>query len=120
VVGLVQVIVIAWVLRHLRDLADHANPISDIALGWWWRIALAAITPLMLGLMIFDNFRTVATEGYEDYPAWFIGLAGWGVAGAVIVVALALPLKDWHRSTAVETEAIRREHAEARAQARER
>jgi neurotransmitter:Na+ symporter, NSS family len=94
-VGLIQVIVIAWIVRHLREMQAHANPISDIPLGRWWTITLAVITPVMLGYMTVENFRTVLAEGYEDYPAWFIGAYGWGAAAAVLVVGILLSLRRW-------------------------
>jgi neurotransmitter:Na+ symporter, NSS family len=95
VVGLVQVVVIAWIIRHLDTLKAHANPISDIPLRAWWTISLAVITPVMLGYVIVDNFITVLTEGYEDYPAWFLGIYGWGVAAAVLVIGIALSFRRW-------------------------
>jgi neurotransmitter:Na+ symporter, NSS family len=95
VVGFIEIVAIAWVLRHLSTLQEHANPISDIALGAWWKIALALITPPVLAYMTFDNVRTLLAEGYEDYPTWFLGVFGWGVAAAALVVGVLLSLKSW-------------------------
>ncbi len=105
VVGLVEVVVVAWIVRDLRGLQDHANPLSDIRAGTWWLIALAVITPVMLGLMTVDNLRTVLTEGYEDYPTWFIVTFGWGVAAAALIIGVLLSLWRWDaRAGATERE----------------
>jgi neurotransmitter:Na+ symporter, NSS family len=111
VVGLVEVVLVAWIVRDLRGLQDHANPISDIRAGTWWKIALAVITPVMLGYMTIDNLRTVIAEGYEDYPAWFLGVYGWGVAALALVVGVLLALRRWDPETEAAVE------AEARAEA---
>src|SRR5690625_3234264 len=34
--GLVEVVLIAWVFRKLGEFKTHANEISDIRLGSWW------------------------------------------------------------------------------------
>lgn len=88
--GLVQVVVVAWVLRRLGDLWEHADAISDIRLGRWWTASLTVLTPLLLGWMMIDNVRTVLAEGYEGYPAVVVLTAGWGVAVAVLLVGVAL------------------------------
>src|SRR5699024_3236696 len=58
VLGLVEVVLIAWVLRKLNTFKNHANEISDIRLGSWWTISLGVITPVVLEYMLFDLFRT--------------------------------------------------------------
>jgi neurotransmitter:Na+ symporter, NSS family len=102
--GLVQVIVVVWIARRLRDLRDHANEISDIRLGGWWTITLSVITPVLLGWMAIDNFVTVLTEGYEDYPTAFLLTAGWGVAAAALIVGVLLSLPRWSAGGAQYTE----------------
>src|SRR5699024_7081526 len=52
--GLVEVVLMAWILRKLRDFRTHADNISDIRLGWWWNVSLTIITPLVLGYMMYQ------------------------------------------------------------------
>ncbi len=87
--GLIEVIAIAWIARQLKDLQDHANAISDIKIGLWWKICLGIITPIVLGYMMFDNLRTNIQENYEGYATWFVSVYGWGIAAAVIVIGIA-------------------------------
>ncbi|MBN9655488.1 sodium-dependent transporter [Halobacillus sp. GSS1] len=107
-VGLVEVLVIAWFLRNLNDFQAHANGISDIHLGGWWKICLGVITPIVLGFMMFDLFKTnllkqfdTATGNYEGYTDGFILFGGWFVAAFAIVAGFLMTLKRWD-SKAVE------------------
>jgi len=91
--GLVEVVVIAWVLREVKNLQQHANDVSDIQLGAWWRICLSIITPLVLGYMMFDNLRTELSEPYGGYPTGFLISYGWLVAAGAIIVGILFSLK---------------------------
>src|SRR5699024_3354409 len=100
--GLVEVIIVAWVLRKLGVFKEHANEISDIRLGSWWTISLAVITPLVLGYMMFDLLRQNLTKAfdtetgnYEGYPDFFINSVGWPVAIGAIVVGILIALIKW-------------------------
>jgi NSS family neurotransmitter:Na+ symporter len=94
-VGLVEVVVVAWLIRELRRLRGHANEVSDIGLGWWWLAALAAITPLVLGWMTIENLFTEITTPYEDYPIAFLTIFGWGIAGLALAVGIVLARVRW-------------------------
>lgn len=93
--GLVEVVFIAWVFRKLGDFKTHANAISDIRLGSWWTISLGVVTPLVLGYMMYDLFRLNFAENYEGYPDGFILWSGWGVAMAALVIGILLSFTKW-------------------------
>ncbi len=102
--GLLEVVLIAWVFRKLNVFKTHANEISDIRLGAWWTISLAVITPIVLGYMMFGLFkqnllRQFATDNgnYSGYSDTFILYGGWSVALAVFVVAVILSLLKWKK-----------------------
>lgn len=95
VVGFVEVAMVAWILRNLVELRGHANEVSDIHLGSWWRVALTTVTPVLLGVMLVDNLRTELATQYGEYPAWFNGVFGWGVAGLLVVLALLASRGGW-------------------------
>jgi neurotransmitter:Na+ symporter, NSS family len=94
-VGLVEVIVVAWLIREVPRLRDHANGVSDLRLGGWWVVALAAITPLVLGWMTVDNLRTELAEPYEGYPLIFLAVFGWGLAALALVVGIGMSRTRW-------------------------
>lgn len=96
--GLVSVIIVAWFLRKLPELQDHANGVSDFRTGLWWKVCLGVITPIVLGYMFIQNTITNLTSNYEDYPTSFLLLSGWGVAIAVIVVGFIFAAVKWQKN----------------------
>jgi len=93
--GLVEVIAVAWIARELGKLQEHANGISDIKLGLWWKVCLAVITPIVLGYMMIDSLIQNIKQNYEGYETWFVTAYGWVVVIAAIVVGFLLPfIKD--------------------------
>ncbi|MFE6306353.1 sodium-dependent transporter [Nocardiopsis sp. NPDC057823] len=96
--ALVVLIVFGWVLRRLPAFQEHANSVSSIRLGRWWRITLAVVTPVLLGFMMWDALRTELTENYAGYPTGFLLTAGWGVAIGAIVVGAVIALVPWKRA----------------------
>ncbi|MEK3856970.1 sodium-dependent transporter [Cytobacillus sp. FSL H8-0458] len=92
--GLVQVVIVGWVLKELKNLQNHADAVSDIRLGSWWKICLTAITPIVLGYMMVQNIITNIKENYEGYPTSFLLYSGWGVAiGAIILGFVFMAIK---------------------------
>ncbi|MCA1041459.1 sodium-dependent transporter [Bacillus infantis] len=97
--GLVEVVVIAWVLRELKSIQSHADSVSDILLGAWWRICLTVITPLILGYMMIQNIYTNIKDNYEGYPTGFIIYSGWAVAVGAIVLGFIFMAFKWDKDT---------------------
>ncbi|MFD2656318.1 sodium-dependent transporter [Gracilibacillus thailandensis] len=93
--GLFEVVAIAWFARSLKDLQNHADSVSDIKLGIWWRLCLGVITPLVLGYMMLQNLRTEVSRPYEDYPIDFLFSFGWVVAIGAMFVGALLTIKKW-------------------------
>ncbi|WP_042142961.1 sodium-dependent transporter [Paucisalibacillus sp. EB02] len=114
--GLVEVVLIAWILREVKNLKDHANEISDIKLGAWWTISLSFITPVVLGYMMygllkqnilrqFDN----PTGNYEGYPDVFILWGGWAVAIGALVVGIIMAITKWKKPSVEDEESYKKE-----------
>ncbi|KML05076.1 sodium-dependent transporter [Rossellomorea marisflavi] len=102
-VGLVEVIVVVWFLRQLNPLQAHADNVSDIRLGLWWKICLGVITPIVLGFMMFGLFKMnlmkqfdTPNGNYEGYPDYFINFGGWAVAGFALIFGFIIAVKRWH------------------------
>jgi NSS family neurotransmitter:Na+ symporter len=99
--ALVTVVVLAWFLRKLPLLSSHLNRISTVKMRRTWMILVAGVVPLALIYMVSNEFISKITATYEGYPEWFVGIFGWGMAGALVVLALALTFIPWsHRSKA--------------------
>src|SRR5699024_12378463 len=63
--GLVQVVLVAWILRKIGVFKKHADEISDIKLGSWWVISIGLITPIVLGYMMIDLLRLNLTRSFD-------------------------------------------------------
>lgn len=94
-VGLFQVVAISWFARELKDLEAHANSVSDILIGQWWRFSLSVITPLVLGFMMLQNFRNDLEVHYGGYPIGFLFNYGWMVALGVMFFGALMTIKKW-------------------------
>ncbi|KGP70797.1 sodium-dependent transporter [Pontibacillus yanchengensis] len=94
--GLIEVILLAWVIRKVKDLQDHANGLSQIRLGSWWTICLTVITPILLGYMMIASLYSEFTAPYVDgYPLSLVGPWGMGALGLVIVAAAIFTKLKW-------------------------
>ncbi|WP_026700581.1 sodium-dependent transporter [Salibacterium aidingense] len=100
--GLVEVVALAWFMRKLGTFQSHANAISDIRVGGWWKVCLGIITPVVLGYMMFDLFRQNLMKqfetdngNYEGYPDLFILVNGWGVAAAALIIGIIFTVFRW-------------------------
>ncbi|WP_067844090.1 sodium-dependent transporter [Amphibacillus sediminis] len=94
-VGLIELVAIAWFAREINKLKEHANSVSDILIGSWWNVALCVITPVVLGYMMIQNLRTDLTSQYEDYPIEFLFNYGWMVALGAMVLGVFMTMKKW-------------------------
>ncbi|TFE03801.1 sodium-dependent transporter [Jeotgalibacillus salarius] len=108
-IGLVEVIMIAWILRKTNVLQSHANLTSDIHLGGWWKACLGIVTPIVLGYMMFGLITQNIlqqfdndTGNYEGYSNEFALIMFLASAGAALAVGIIVSLIKWSRSTPVE------------------
>ncbi|WP_282172959.1 sodium-dependent transporter [Cytobacillus firmus] len=97
--GLVEVVIVAWVLKELKNLQNHADGMSDIRLGGWWRVCLGIITPIVLGYMMVQNIITNIKDNYEGYPTSFLLYSGWGVAVGAILLGFIFMAIKWDKNT---------------------
>ena len=95
-IALAEVVTIGLILRRLPVYQNHANFVSDIKLGTFWRVSLLVITPLMLGYMLIDGTIQNIKKNYGDYPTEFVITYGWSIAQTFLIVALIISLKKWN------------------------
>ncbi|MFJ5862057.1 sodium-dependent transporter [Pseudarthrobacter sp. NPDC092439] len=93
--ALVTVVVLAWFLRRLPLLADHLNRTSTIKMRRIWIALVAVVVPAALIYMVANEFISKIGEPYGGYPDWFLAVFGWGMAAALVVLALALTFIPW-------------------------
>ncbi|MBD2764257.1 sodium-dependent transporter [Kocuria sp. cx-455] len=98
--SLVSVLMLTAGFSALPTLRDHLNSVSSFKLGRTWMIVAGAVTPVVLGYMLIDQLTLNLAEGYNDMPAWFVNVFGWGMAGGLVVIAYLLSKLPWSRRTA--------------------
>lgn len=96
--GLIEVILVAWVVRRLRDIQQFVNGDAYIRVGSWWIWALSIITPVILiGITAFNIYNEFANP-YEGYPASGLILLGGGAVAAAIVLGFIFQGLKWRRT----------------------
>ncbi len=120
-IGLVEVVIIAWFLRKLKVFKNHADEISDIRLGSWWTISLGVITPIVMGYMMFGLFKQnllkqfdYPTGNYAGYTDGFILYSGWLVAALALIIGFLMTLPKWRTKVELEDDKKLTEDKEAK------
>ncbi len=96
--GLFEVILVAWVVRQLRNIQRSVNEDSYIPLGYWWILALSVITPIILIAVTAFNIYNEFANPYEGYPASGLLVLGGGATVLAIVLGFIFQSLRWRRS----------------------
>ena len=94
VVGLLEVIVIGWIVKP-ATIRNHTNKISYFKIGKWWDFVVKFITPTMLLIMLISNFVAELKAPYGDYNLPELFAYGWSVVGLGIIGALLFSKAPW-------------------------
>lgn len=89
--GLLSIVLVSWFMRPvLNTLIDNINRYSSVKVGRFWKFSLTFITPLALLVAFLLSIQGLIREGYGDYPAWFVGIFGWGTVLCCLLGAVLL------------------------------
>ncbi|MGL4759852.1 MAG: sodium-dependent transporter [Sarcina sp.] len=94
VVGLLEVILIGWILTPAK-LREYTNAKSHFSIGKWWDIAIKYITPAILIYMIVQNIIIEIKTPYGGYQLSELFAYGWSVIGFGIIAGIVLARKPW-------------------------
>lgn len=94
-IALIALIVVMFALRLGPTLRDHLNSVSSFKVGPIWIVCMAVITPLVLAYALFGEIRSLVSEPYEGYDAAVLGVWGWGMIAAILVLSVVLSLLPW-------------------------
>ncbi|WP_018023562.1 sodium-dependent transporter [Corynebacterium ulceribovis] len=94
-VALLTIFAVDWILRRTTEFGMHLNAVSSFRVGVVWRMCVAYITPVVLGLILTNELVALLQENYEGYSNAQINTYGWGVVGGVLVLSLVLSLAPW-------------------------
>ncbi|WP_022940307.1 sodium-dependent transporter [Psychromonas hadalis] len=86
---LIELFIMGWIIK-LSDIHKHVNTVSEFTIGNWFEICLRFISPLFLLVILGTNIYTTLTEGYGGYTQSDLMLLGWGLVGAMFVVAIVI------------------------------
>lgn len=95
--GLIEVILFAWVFRKLGVLQEHANSMSDMRLGLWWKVCLGFITPIVLGYMMIDSIINDFKAPYSGYSGAFLAF-GIGASIVALVAGIWISFSKWKQN----------------------
>ncbi|WP_104083682.1 sodium-dependent transporter [Cryobacterium sp. Y11] len=105
-VALVAVVAMSAGFSALPRLREHVNATSSIRLGRSWQIFIGGVTPVVLGYILIDTLTTRISEGYGGLPGWFVGIFGWGMVIALVLIAYLLSKIPWSHRSAIHDENI--------------
>ncbi|MDR1426872.1 MAG: sodium-dependent transporter [Bifidobacteriaceae bacterium] len=88
-------VIVLWIKNKGSELAYHLSSLSTFKVGRTWRVLVTAICPLVLGYMLVNCVVGILTEGYEGYPTWYLGTAGWGAVAVMVAGSFALAAVRW-------------------------
>lgn len=94
VVGLLEVILIGWIVTP-TPLREHANSVSHFKVGRWWDITIKFVTPAILIYMVAQNIITEIKTPYGGYNLSELLAYGWSVIGLGIIAAIIISKKPW-------------------------
>ncbi|KII79676.1 sodium-dependent transporter [Vibrio renipiscarius] len=84
--GLVEIVLMAWLLNKVPSVREYVNSTSDFTIGQWFDVCLRFITPVMLAVILATKVQELFTEGYGGYDLTL----GWIIMGALLVFGLIL------------------------------
>lgn len=101
-VAIASVVAVTWLLRATPMLQAHLNRHGSVRLGAWWKVLIGIVTPVLLLVMLVIDFVNTVDEPYGGYPAWLIGIFGWGMVLTIVVVAAVLAMLPWSPRTTLD------------------
>ena len=84
--GILEAIAVGWVYRA-ENMRNYFNPISEYRLGSWWDFMVKYVTPIVLFVLLIQNFIGDINTPYGGYDTVYQWLGGWGL---LIVMALVV------------------------------
>ncbi len=94
VVGLLEVIVIGWIVKP-DTIRFHTNKISYFKIGKWWNYVVKFLTPAILIFMLVQSFINEIKNPYGGYEIKALFVYGWLIIALGIITALIITKKHW-------------------------
>lgn len=85
----IEVLIIGWMFK-ITDITEYANPYSEFTVDAWFKICIRFVSPLVLGVIIYQDITKTITEGYSGYEMSDLMTRGWGVMGAMLAISILI------------------------------
>ncbi|MFB9134768.1 sodium-dependent transporter [Vibrio sp. AK197] len=79
--GLIEILLMAWLLRKIPEVREYVNAISDFRVSYWFDVCLLVVTPIILAVILSTKVHTLLTEGYGGYDLTL----GWAIIAILFV-----------------------------------
>lgn len=89
-------VIVVWLARTVETLRGHLNAVSTFKVGRWWIPVIGLYAPVFLGIMLVQKVYDLIKNGYEGYPAWYVGVFGWGTVALLVVFAAVFTAIRWN------------------------
>src|SRR5690606_33806784 len=70
--AIAMTVILIWVLRKGEELRFHLNAVSTFKIGRVWTLLVGLVAPVFLTVMLVQRATTLARDGYEDLPSWYL------------------------------------------------
>ncbi len=84
--GLVEIVLMAWLLNRVAEVRGYVNERSDFSIGQWFEICLRFVTPIMLTVILATKLYALLTDGYGGYDLTL----GWALIAALFIFGLLI------------------------------
>ncbi|WP_319537367.1 sodium-dependent transporter [uncultured Vibrio sp.] len=84
--GLIEIILMAWLLNRVAEVRDYVNERSDFSIGQWFEVCLRFVTPIMLAVILATKLYALFTDGYGGYDLTL----GWALIAALFIFGLLI------------------------------
>lgn len=84
--GLIEIVLMAWLLNRVAEVRGYVNQRSDFSIGQWFEICLRFVTPIMLAVILATKLYALFTDGYGGYDLTL----GWALIAALFIFGLLI------------------------------
>ncbi|QTV80672.1 sodium-dependent transporter [Microbacterium sp. NIBRBAC000506063] len=92
-------LLVAIIARKTPEFRAHLNAVSSLKVGWPWALMVTILTPIILTVILVTGAWDYIVNGYgaPPYPAFYVGIAGWGMIAAMLVFSFVVSYRSYFR-----------------------
>jgi NSS family neurotransmitter:Na+ symporter len=93
--AIAMTVLTTWLRKRGGEFAYHLSSLSTFKVGRLWRLLVTVVCPLMLAYMLVNCIIGILRNGYEGYPPWYLGVAGWAVIAVMVIGSFVFAVTRW-------------------------